>query len=112
MEERANVKVLKCDPAIDTEPKYKAYSVPYKGMTVLQVLKYIYESEDPTIAFRAGCDGVGPARCGACIMEVNGTPVLACQMLAVKEMVIRPHRKFTVIKDLVIDFELERGANG
>ncbi len=91
---------------------YETYSVPYKGLTVLQVLKYIFEKEDPSLAFRWGCDGVGPARCGACVVELNGAPVLACQMLAKQEMVIRAHRKFFVIKDLVIDFEKERGDNG
>lgn len=112
MDHKASVKVLRFDPSRDERPRYKAYSVPYAGLTILQVLKYIYENEDPTVSFRAGCDGVGPARCGACVMEVNGAPVLACQMLATQEMVIAPHRKFIVIKDLVVDFETERGDNG
>jgi succinate dehydrogenase/fumarate reductase-like Fe-S protein len=32
-------------------------------------------------------------------------------MLATKEMVIKPHQKFTIIKDLVVDFERERGTD-
>jgi succinate dehydrogenase/fumarate reductase-like Fe-S protein len=113
LDHKANVKVLRFDPSKNEKPKYRTYSsVPYAGLTILQVLKHIYENEDPTVSFRAGCDGVGPARCGACAMEVNGVPVLACQMLATQEMVIAPHRKFMVIKDLVVDFETERGDNG
>lgn len=38
-------------------------------------------------------------------MRVNGEPVLACQELAAEEMVIEPHPKFQVIKDLVVDFD-------
>ena len=41
-------------------------------------------------------------------MEVNDVPVLACQKLAEKDMVIKPHHKFRVIKDLIVDFE-EKG---
>ena len=111
MDEKANVKIFMFDPSKDKEPKYKTYEVEWKGLTVLQVLKHIYENQDAEIAFRCGCDGVGPARCGGCVIEVNGAPVLACQMLATKEMVIKPHRKFTIIKDLVVDFERERGTD-
>jgi len=111
VDEKANVRVMRFDPAKDKEPRYDAYGVPYKGLTVLQVLKYIFENEDPSLAFRWGCDGVGPARCGACVVEVNGAPALACQMLATPEMVLRPHQRFTVIKDLVVDFEKEGDGN-
>ena len=108
MDEKATVRVFRFDPTEDVEPRYEIYKVPYRGLTVLQVLKYIYENQDPTLAFRYGCDGVGPARCGGCILEVNDVPVLACQKLAEKDMVIKPHHKFRVIKDLIVDFE-EKG---
>ncbi len=111
MNDKATVKILLFDPSKDKEPTYKTYEAEWKGLTVLQVLKQIYENQDAGIAFRCGCDGVGPARCGACVLEVNGSPVLSCQMLATQEMMIKPHRKFAVIKDLVIDFEREGDAN-
>ena len=75
---------------------------------VLQILEHIFEKDDPSLAFRFGCCGSGPARCGACALEVNDTPALACQKQAEKEMVLKPHRRFRVIKDLVVDFETER----
>ena len=74
-------------------------------MTVLQVLDHVYEQQDPSLAYRFGCCGAGPARCGACAIEVNGEPVLACKKEADRQMVIGPHAGFEIIKDLVIDFE-------
>jgi succinate dehydrogenase/fumarate reductase-like Fe-S protein len=111
LDEKGDVTIFTFDPSSDNEPKYKTYEVEWKGLTVLQVLKQIYENQDAKIAFRSGCDGVGPARCGACVVEVNNSPVLACQMPATKKMVIKPHRKFTIVKDLIVDFERERGAD-
>lgn len=107
--EKGRVKVFRFDPACDEDPEYKVYEVPYKGMTVLQVLQHVYEHIDPTLAFRFGCDGSGPPRCGACAMEVNDAPALACKRQAEKEMVVRPHPKFKIIKDLVVDLDSERG---
>jgi len=108
---KANVKIFMFDPSQDKEPRYNTYEVEWEGLTVLQVLKRIYEDQDANIAFRCGCDGVGPARCAGCVVEVNGLPALACQVLATQEMVIKPHRKFAIIKDLVVDFEKERDGD-
>jgi len=105
--EMAIVKVFRSDR--DKKEGYATYEVPCQGATVLQVLEQIYEHQDPTLAFRYGCGGSGPARCGACAMEVNDIPVLACGKQAEKEMVIKPHRKFKCLKDLVVDFETESG---
>lgn len=106
--EKAHLKVFRFDPTKDKGPQYKTYQIPYQGLSVLQVLKHIYENEDPTLAFRFGCDGVGPARCGGCVLQVNDIPALACQKMAEKEMVIKPHNKFRIIKDLIVDFEKKR----
>ncbi len=106
--EKALVKVFRFDSNKDKAPDYKVYKVPYRGATLLQVLQNVYEHRDPTLAFRYGCDGSGQARCGACVMEVNETPVLACQAQAEKDMVVKPHHKYKVIKDLVVDFEVEK----
>jgi succinate dehydrogenase/fumarate reductase-like Fe-S protein len=108
-EEKAVVKVLRSRRKDGERDPYQSYEIPHGEKTVLQVLEEIYETQDPTLAFRYGCGGSGPARCGACVMEVNGLPVLACRKQAEKAMVLNPHHKFKVIKDLVIDFE--RGGN-
>lgn len=103
-EKLANVKIFKFDPMIDKEPRYETYKVPYEGRSVLNVLDTIYRDFDQSLAFRYGCEGKGDCRCGACAVQVNGLPVLACRKIAEKEMVVEPHPKFEIIKDLVIDF--------
>ena len=107
-DEKAVVKVLRSDSNKEKGPEYSIYKVPFRGATLLQVLQNVYEHQDQTLAFRYVCDGSGPARCGACVMEVNETPVLACQKQAEKDMVVKPHDKYKVIKDLVVDFEVEK----
>jgi NAD-dependent dihydropyrimidine dehydrogenase PreA subunit len=108
MEELAKVRVFRFDPSVDKEFRYDTYETYYKGLTVLQVLKHIYENVDPTLSFRYGCGGPNEVRCGACAVLVNGIPVLSCQKKAEKEMAIEPHPKFVVIKDLVVDFRHKR----
>ncbi|MDP2643979.1 MAG: 2Fe-2S iron-sulfur cluster-binding protein [Desulfobacterales bacterium] len=103
MPDLATVKVFRYDPSRDTQARYETFEgVPYRDRSVLEVIHLICEERDPTIAFREGCDN---GTCTGCAMVVNGEPVLACQQAAEKEMVIEPHPKFKIIKDLVIDFD-------
>lgn len=103
-EDLAKVKILKFDPEMDKEQRYETFEVPYEGRTVLNVLEAIYRGFDQGLAFRCGCEGKHDSRCGACAIQVNGLPALACRKICEKEMVIEPHAKFEVIKDLVVDF--------
>lgn len=98
----AEIKLFRFDPEIDAEPWYQEFEVPYEGRTVLDVLLYIYENLDSTFAFRWAC---AKNFCGSCVMSVNAKPVYACMKSAEKKMIIEPHPKFEVIKDLMIDFE-------
>ncbi len=101
--EQATARVFRFDPAADKKPRYQRYTnLPYIGRSVLDVLRYIYEEYDQSLAFRRLCT---KGYCGGCAMRVNGEPILACQKLASQEMVIEPHPKFKVIKDLVVDFD-------
>ncbi len=107
MSDFATVKVFRFDPAVDQEARYETYEgLPYRDRTVLEVIRAIYEEHDPTLAFREGCSN---GTCTGCALIVNNEPVLACQTLAQKEMVIAPHPKFAIIKDLVIDFNKTKG---
>ncbi len=104
-DELATVLLFRYDPEVDTEPRYSEFKVPYKGYTVVNVLSYIYENLDSTFAFRWACTK-GFCRC--CVVQVNGKPVLGCVESASKYMKIEPHRKFKLIKDLIIDFDRSR----
>jgi succinate dehydrogenase/fumarate reductase iron-sulfur protein len=99
----AHVRVFRCDPRADNAVRFDAWDVPYEeGQTVLDVLVYIFEHFDPTLAFRWGCK---KGHCGSCPLQVNGKPVFSCREQATAEMVVEPHPKFEVIKDLVADFD-------
>ena len=102
-EEQATVELFRFDPEIDRQPRYTQFkALPYKGYTVRDVLSYIYENLDDTFAFRWACN---QGMCRACIVLVNGKPVLSCMEPARKNMKIEPHPKFKVIKDLIVDFD-------
>ncbi|MFH0914015.1 MAG: 2Fe-2S iron-sulfur cluster-binding protein [Chloroflexota bacterium] len=101
-EELGKVKMFRYDPGVDTEPKYVEYQVPYEGRTVLDVLRYIYENQDSTFAYRWACT---KGFCRACVLSVNGKGVLACMKSAEKDMKIDPHPKYPLVKDLLVDFE-------
>ncbi len=106
MPDLAVVKVFRFDPAVDKEPRYETFDgIPYEDRSVLEVIEIIYEKYDQSLAFRQGCNN---GTCTGCALVVNGEPVLACQKSAVKEMVIEPHPKFQIIKDLVVDFDKTR----
>lgn len=99
-DELATVEVFKFDPEVDTQPSYQEFKVPYEGRTVLDVLRYIYENLDSTLAFRWAC---GQGYCRSCVISTNGKPALACMQPASKHMKIDPHPKFKVMKDLLVD---------
>lgn len=95
------IKVYRFDPTVDKEPRYQAYKVPQEGYSILNALQYAYDNYDKSLSFRAGCQGKGAARCGACPVVVNGIPVLSCYKMVEPGMVIEPHPKFEHVKDLV-----------
>jgi len=99
----AKVKIFRYDPSIDKEPTYQEYEVPYEhwhNLKVLDVLRYIYETFDGSLAFRESCY---QQLCGSCIINLNGKPALACDRFAEQEMLIEPLPKRKVIKDLVVE---------
>jgi len=99
--DRAQVRIFRYDPMQDREPRYDFFEVPLeKGNVILDVLNFVYENLDGTLAFEHGCRY---GRCGLCAVKVNGRPVLACQTLAGPAMVIEPLDNFPIIRDLVVD---------
>jgi succinate dehydrogenase/fumarate reductase iron-sulfur protein len=86
--------------------RYDSYEVPFsKGMTVLDVVAYIYKHLDPTLAFRYECrQGI----CGTCGVMINKKPVLSCSTQIdgnIKTQMIEPLANFPVEKDLIVNLE-------
>jgi succinate dehydrogenase/fumarate reductase-like Fe-S protein len=95
------VKVYRFEPTIDEDPYYKTYNVPLiKGMSVLDILDYIYQRLDSTISYydHAACKH---GLCGKCTMTINGKIGLACQTIVDGDLVLKPPSRYKVIKDLI-----------
>ncbi len=96
------VKVFRFDPAMDREPAYKSYEVPWReGMSAMNALDYIYQNLDSTLAYydHAGCDlGI----CARCAGKINGKPGLLCQTAISGDITLDPLNVNKVIKDLVV----------
>ena len=67
---------------VDKEARYDSYEVPFEVMSVLDVIKYIYENLDHTLSFREACK-IG--WCGSCVVMVSGKAALSCQEMAEEE---------------------------
>jgi len=93
------------DPERDAKPRWQRYVLMAEhGMTVLDGLHKIKETQDATLAFRYSCRmGV----CGSCAMLINGKPALACNtqisQVADRKLTVAPLPNFDTIKDLVPD---------
>ena len=97
------VKIFRFDPEKDKEPHFDTFeNIPYEGMRVSDVLNYIYQNVDSSLAFRYSCRA---GLCGVCVLRVNEKPCMSCHTIAEKEMTIEPPARYTVIKDLVVDFK-------
>jgi fumarate reductase (CoM/CoB) subunit B len=98
-------KISRYNPDEDDAAHFQTFMVPYTdGMTVLDVLNYIYEHHDPSLAYRWNCRA---GQCGSCALIYNAKPCAACrtQIDPKKEVVIAPLVQFPVIKDLVVDLK-------
>lgn len=97
--------VRRFDPAKDTAPHWEDYRVDAPpGMTVLEGLWKIKETQSPTLAWRSSCRmGI----CGSCGMLINGSARLACNTqiseLGTDRVSVAPLPNFDIIRDLVPD---------
>lgn len=100
------------------EGTFQRFDVPRKAsQTVLDVVVWIQQNADPSLAFRYACR-VG--MCGSCAMTVNGKPRWTCRTHVQKVvsdgwLQIAPLRNLPVIRDLAVDmtpfFEKWQAAN-
>jgi succinate dehydrogenase/fumarate reductase-like Fe-S protein len=95
------VAVSRFDPSVDEGPYFQTFEVPVvKGMSVLEVLDYIYENLDGSLAYydHAACQqGI----CRRCTLSINGKAELMCQSLVEGDLNLEPPAKSTVVRDLV-----------
>jgi len=96
------VRCARFDPERDAAPRYQDYQVPIpEGWSLLNVLTYIFEELDPSLAFYGPCR-IG--KCVACHIKVNGKTRLACTELAPQQdMTLDPMTHRALIRDFVID---------
>ena len=83
------VKVFRYEPAVDREPSFQTYEIPFKeGLTAMDALDYIYENLDSSLAYydHAGCAlGI----CARCTAKINGKPALLCQTVVQQGDLVR-----------------------
>lgn len=100
---RITARIFRLDPSLDEEPRYQEYQVPFEeGMSVLNLLDYIYQSLDGTVAYydHAGCAlGI----CARCTCRINGKAGLLCQVLVSGDLTLEPISPARVVRDLVCE---------
>jgi len=104
MAETLTVKIFRLNPKEDKAPRFDVYKLEKQPrMTVLDVLFYIQNYLDGSLAFRSCCRA---AVCGSCAMHINGMYRLACRTQVStlgKEIIIRPLSHLKILKDLITD---------
>ena len=105
METTISVRVKRSDPRNGFEARWQEYQVPRKrARRVLDVLEYITEQIDPTLAFRPHlCRDLV---CNGCWVRVNGRARMACStpINDDKPMTLEPMDDYELIRDLVVDY--------
>jgi len=99
-----NVTVLRRDPDGSDAGTKQRYTVPFAdGMSAMDVLDYIYQHLDSSIAYydHAGC---GLGICARCTGRINGKAGLFCQteVKSEGELVLEPTNEDRVLRDLVM----------
>jgi len=97
-----SIQVYRTDPGNSSNFRYDLFTVPFdKGQSILNVLKYIYEECDTSLAFYDSCR-IG--KCTGCHVKVNGKTRLACTTEATGEdLILEPISGFPIVRDLVVD---------
>jgi len=84
-------------------PRWQRFEVPFeRGHSVLDGLRRIRASEDPTLAVRFSC--INANACKECVMLLDGKTVYACTArLEAREMRLEPLANKALIRDLVTE---------
>ena len=102
------ISIYRYDPQVDDKPRMQAYEVDSSkvpGKMLLDIICYIKDNFDSSLAFRRSCrEGV----CGSDGMNINGKNGLACITKIVdlpKKVVLRPLPGLPVVRDLIVDMK-------
>jgi succinate dehydrogenase / fumarate reductase iron-sulfur subunit len=78
------------------------YDIQLNDATLLEMLSYIKEHIDSSLAFSSGCRS---SVCGSCAVRVNGKEVLACAYKPKHNDLVEPLRNMPVLRDLAVDMD-------
>jgi succinate dehydrogenase/fumarate reductase-like Fe-S protein len=99
-EQPVTVRIERFNPRTDAAPYWDVFEVPYQQRhSVLTLLHYIYEHDDPTLGYRNYTCGRGI--CDSCRVNLNGKVRKGCAtpVKPGEEITLRPCSQH-VIKDL------------
>ena len=102
------VRAWRYNPEYPLESRFQAYEVEStEPLSVMALLAKVHEI-DATFACRTSTCFKG--QCGSCLVRVNGQDVLGCITLVKpgESVVLEPHSKYRVIRDVVVDFSQPR----
>jgi len=87
----------------DGAPGWARFEVPFEpGQSVLDGLRRIRATADPSLAFRFSC--LNANACKECVMLLDGVTVYACTArLEAREMRLEPLANKVLIRDLVTE---------
>jgi succinate dehydrogenase / fumarate reductase, iron-sulfur subunit len=104
---QVNLKIFRFNPETGRKASYDTYTLEADQTDrVLDLLEYVRNYHDGTLAFRRSCaHGV----CGSDAMRINGANRLACKVL-VRDLnganiTVEPLLGLRVIKDMIVDME-------
>ncbi len=85
---------------ISRDGRHERFEVPFEtGQSVLDGLRHIRETADPTLAFRYSC--LNANACKECMMQLDGKVVYACTArLEACEMRLDPLSNKPLLRDL------------
>ena len=83
--------------------RWDRHEVPFEpGQSVLDGLRWIRTTTDPTLAIRFSC--INANACKECMIELDGKTVYACTArLEPREMVLTPLSNKALVRDLVTE---------
>ena len=101
MKQIARLHIRRSDPGGSS--RIETYEVPFEpGNSVLDGLRWIRATHDPTLAIRFSC--INANACKECMMELEGKAVYACTARLMEgDMHIAPLHNKALVQDLVTE---------